>query len=397
MLKQLEIVNLFGQYTYKLPFIAGQRKNICFLTGPNGYGKSTVLQLIAAFMSADTRPFVQIPFDVLTFYLNNYRVVMRQERVELMDKTEDSFSSDEEPIIHRIIIDVYVDCKEEVFERVSFTDGEWPEDGKVFPPSLSVYLASQKMEYLTDDRLWSNREVGKGVVEAVSLLREKMSIFNNQLMIDFNERLMGAMRSLSPQDFAKEQFKQEDLMQRVEEKLAGYHKLGLAKDLMEDKENNEFLNQLRAAAIDQTLSFDAPFYKRLKLLYEIVECADFSYKELVLDNQNGLFFRSGESLIIPEQLSSGEQHFIIQLITLLFKAEKGSLILIDEPELSYHPAWQMDYLKNLRRIAEIGEYQFILATHSAQIFDYHWGYTIDLYKQTIEHEKESPTKYQPAN
>ena len=111
MLKQLEIVNLFGQYTYKLPFIAGQRKDICFLTGPNGYGKSTVLQLIAAFMSADTRPFVQIPFDVLTFYLNNYRVVMRQERVELMDKTEDSFSSDEEPIIHRIIIDVYVDCK----------------------------------------------------------------------------------------------------------------------------------------------------------------------------------------------------------------------------------------------------------------------------------------------
>ena len=62
----------------------------------------------------------------------------------------------------------------------------------------------------------------------------------------------------------------------------------------------------------------------------------------------------------------------------------AAAFLIDEPELSYHPAWQMDYLKNLRSIAELGSYQFILATHSAQIFDYRWSYTIDLYKQTTD-------------
>jgi predicted ATPase len=49
----------------------------------------------------------------------------------------------------------------------------------------------------------------------------------------------------------------------------------------------------------------------------------------------------------------------------------------------------MDYLKNLKRIAEIGQYQFILATHSPQIFDYKWSYTIDLYKQTTNDAERS--------
>ena len=140
---------------------------------------------------------------------------------------------------------------------------------------------------------------------------------------------------------------------------------------------------LRVAAIDQSMNLEDPVFMRLNLLYDMVEKAEFANKTLELNKEHGLIFHNGENIIIPENLSSGEQHFIVQLITLLFKAEKGSLILVDEPELSYHPAWQMDYLKNLKRISEIGDYQFILATHSAQIFDYRWGYTIDLYKQSI--------------
>ena len=141
---------------------------------------------------------------------------------------------------------------------------------------------------------------------------------------------------------------------------------------------------LQLAAADRVLRYDDMFYRRLKLLYDMIVQSDFSDKKLVLDGEHGLFFISDDTIIIPEELSSGEQHFIIQLITLLMKAEPQSLILIDEPELSYHPAWQMDYLKNLKRIAEIGQYQFVLATHSPQIFDYKWGYTIDLYKQTTD-------------
>jgi len=148
--------------------------------------------------------------------------------------------------------------------------------------------------------------------------------------------------------------------------------------------DERYLKLMQMMAIDSLLSYDNPLYERLNLLFSIIKEAEFSDKKLMLDIRNGLYFISGDTIVIPEELSSGEQHFIVQTITLLIKAEPNSLILIDEPELSYHPAWQMDYLKNLKRIAEIGNYQFILATHSAQIFDYHWNYTIDLYKQTTQ-------------
>lgn len=38
MLNRIEITGLYGHYTYDLPLSSGQRKDICFLTGPNGYG-----------------------------------------------------------------------------------------------------------------------------------------------------------------------------------------------------------------------------------------------------------------------------------------------------------------------------------------------------------------------
>ena len=192
------------------------------------------------------------------------------------------------------------------------------------------------------------------------------------------------MRSLSPNDFIRGELEENELIRRANEKLEAFNKLGLASKLIsaEVKEEKPFLKILQLATLDKVLRYDDLFYRRLKLLYDIIVQSEFSDKQLVLDGEHGLFFISDDTIIIPENLSSGEQHFIIQLITLLMKAEPQSLILIDEPELSYHPAWQMDYLKNLKRIAEIGRYQFILATHSPQIFDYKWDYTIDLYKQT---------------
>ena len=60
MLDRIVIEGLFGQYDYNLPLVRGRRKDICFLTGPNGYGKSTILQLIFAFLKSDARTLASI-------------------------------------------------------------------------------------------------------------------------------------------------------------------------------------------------------------------------------------------------------------------------------------------------------------------------------------------------
>lgn len=102
MLNRIEITGLYGHYTYDLPLSSGQRKDICFLTGPNGYGKSTILDLVYAFIKADAKTLVGIPYDTITFYLKDYKVNLKQERYEVEgDPNDDSSSSDDESLAKR--------------------------------------------------------------------------------------------------------------------------------------------------------------------------------------------------------------------------------------------------------------------------------------------------------
>lgn len=79
-----------------------------------------------------------------------------------------------------------------------------------------------------------------------------------------------------------------------------------------------------------------------------------------------VFTASGQPLPL-EKLSSGEQHELVLQHELLFDVPEGSLILIDEPELSLHVSWQEDFLPDILAIAELSRLDFLLATHSPYI------------------------------
>ena len=69
-----------------------------------------------------------------------------------------------------------------------------------------------------------------------------------------------------------------------------------------------------------------------------------------------------------ENSSSGESHLLCQFIGIMADIRHGSLILIDEPENSSHPDWQMNYVKWLKEIfKEYRDCHFIIATHSPMI------------------------------
>lgn len=66
--------------------------------------------------------------------------------------------------------------------------------------------------------------------------------------------------------------------------------------------------------------------------------------------------------------SSGETHLLCQFIGIMADIRSGSLILIDEPENSSHPDWQMNYVRWLREIfKDYRDCHFIIATHSPLI------------------------------
>lgn len=77
-------------------------------------------------------------------------------------------------------------------------------------------------------------------------------------------------------------------------------------------------------------------------------------------------------------LSSGEQHELVILYELLFRTSDNSLILIDEPELSQHVAWQEKFVNDLEEMAEISHFRAILATHSPEIIADRWDLAVEL-------------------
>lgn len=63
--------------------------------------------------------------------------------------------------------------------------------------------------------------------------------------------------------------------------------------------------------------------------------------------------------------SSGELSLVVTLLGIASSIEDGSLILIDEPEISLHPKWQSEYLGRLTEaFAAYRDCHFIIATHS---------------------------------
>ncbi len=69
-----------------------------------------------------------------------------------------------------------------------------------------------------------------------------------------------------------------------------------------------------------------------------------------------------------QESSSGEYHFFSSIVGLMATVKPtNSLVLIDEPEISLHPNWQMKYLSFLRELFSHSEYatcHILVATHS---------------------------------
>jgi len=117
---------------------------------------------------------------------------------------------------------------------------------------------------------------------------------------------------------------------------------------------------------------------KIELLKKIIN-ERFSYKKLEISKDKGFIFMTtlGEELP-PDALSSGEQHELVMFYEFLFKVPKGSLLLIDEPELSLHIDWQQRFLKDLIEIAELAGFDVVIATHAPSIINNFWSLAVDL-------------------
>lgn len=122
---------------------------------------------------------------------------------------------------------------------------------------------------------------------------------------------------------------------------------------------------------------------QVSVLKQIVERSEFVNKRFEVDGTFGFRFVANdqnETKLAMSALSSGEQHILLQALYLLFEAPSGTLVLIDEPEMSFHLSWQGDYLTNLLDIVSLRMVQCIISTHSPFVFGSQYSRSVDLFE-----------------
>ena len=106
-------------------------------------------------------------------------------------------------------------------------------------------------------------------------------------------------------------------------------------------------------------------YEKIRLFKQILD-ERFSFKTIGFDPHKGIWAidKDNDQAIPLPDLSSGEQHELVLIYELLFKVEEGSIILIDEPELSLHVTWQKHFIADLQKIQQLKKLKVVIATHS---------------------------------
>ena len=268
---------------------------------------------------------------------------------------------------------------------------DWFDD---FSSSLNVHfiqdqrlILRKQVDYRGRTRKSYSDTIEKYAEELSDLIKEsgfRSALTSQQLDTTFPERLLipgNSHKSMSADELKKELQK----LQKKRKALSSYNILASEQHLpafqIQDniKEEDTKVLTLYVEDTKQKLASYDRLYKKVELFSRILNSKRLSFKTINIDANRGFYFETEDgSPLKLTQLSSGEQHQVVLLYELIFKTKEDVLVLIDEPEISLHVAWQKEFLKDLKEIIEIQNMPVVIATHSPQIIDNIWHLTVNL-------------------
>ena len=221
------------------------------------------------------------------------------------------------------------------------------------------------------------------VVEIPKRLKQKIAYIGvaysgkaNSLDSTYPERLFRQKCGITEKEFHIN-------MNLMKEKIEKLDRYGISdiKALDNVEFNPEDARALKVYFDDFNEKYDVyrDFLERLDYFGEIVN-SRFMFKQLVISREYGLkIIDIDTKRKIPlTNLSSGEKEIIVLFYTLLFEIPDGVLLLIDEPEISLHIAWQRLFMKDLKKIVQMKNLRAVIATHSPQIVSGNRDIQVDL-------------------
>lgn len=420
MLKSLQIEQLFGRFNYTIEL---QKTPITILTGPNGFGKSTILKIVDAISAKNILFFYKLAFKKITVTFTDnttFSIERKQRDGKLPDLYIDNqkFPIDivvsnriHSPWLRRLSPEEWIDYRtrekitrdqiifhlfdsddsiQDVLEFSGISDKDARKYSSIIRDIKSAAQKCGNVRLISEQRLIRkelDEDDDEQIIDVINQLPKKMRAKISELTANYSKAANSLdssypQRLLSTEDGLSSRTEFETKMKVANEKFAKLSKYDLV-DLHFIRSVNykdEFAKALKVYFEDFEKKYTvfADFIDKLDLYTEIIN-SRFTFKKIKVTRDAGLVVvDSSDSTLSLEQLSSGEKQEIVLFYELIFETDGQLLLLIDEPEISLHIMWQKMFMDDLDRVVRLGNLHVMIATHAPQIINNHWDIQVDL-------------------
>ncbi|WP_261046080.1 AAA family ATPase [Streptococcus mitis] len=426
---KIQFKKLFGRFDYSIEL---KEDGLTIITGPNGFGKSTILDCIYQLYKKENGIlfFLNLDFEEVFFLISNekqLKITKKSGALVVNDKTNCSvnfknikkyFGDDfflnryynqnydkkfanrktmDKDFAYESFIESYFNIEKNYNKKriqknnIMFVGNalrEFSKElGKVF------YIREQRLVSEEFDRFDESilKDEIKELPKKFKLLLDRnsseYSSKSNELDSSYPIRLFNNKEAIT----SKDEFNQK--IELMTEKFQKLNKFDLSR--VQNLRNLEFKEEFAKALkiyfddFDEKYQIYENFVNQLELFTDIIN-DKLDFKKIEISREEGIFIEDidvkGKKLSLS-QLSSGEKQEIILFYKLIFETPENTLLLIDEPEISLHIAWQKKFMDDLYKIIKFKNLNVIVATHSPQIINHRWENQIDLgelYEQKLD-------------
>lgn len=421
----VKIRGLFHLYNYNILFSGDSLVSV--ITGPNGYGKTTILTMLDHLAHARLYYFYMLPFDSIHVGLSDGSAIdIVQEKINSDDVSHDDNKVSQELTVRFvwIIDDVEIasfhltpKLIRETYRKIAYRlpyehrsglDIRSVEFSKVVMGDTPFYeflarsqgqdqfllrLNSLSIVFIPANRIYKNEDEGEEAVSPLKKASAELQETLKHVQYDYyytsqqsDSELMETLLQ-SQENFEEEEYNKRS--QAISEFMNGLAEFGfMGKPRLQpyNVENKRILSTY-LVEIERKLQVYRPIMSKLTLFSDMLKNKCFADKAILVSPNFGIRARlnTGENVDL-DLLSSGEKNEIMLLYRFIFTVPDNSTLLLDEPENSLHVVWQRMLIEDILRIAPAKNLQVIIATHSSRIVTRAKKYTSDLYYLNNQHE-----------